>query len=205
MEYVIGVDFDNTIIGYDDLLYRLALERGLIPPDARRGKKAIRDHIRLNHNDIEWQKLQAEMYGPRIGEAVLIDGVVDFFRACHERGAPVFIVSHKTAYSNLTGGGVNLHEAATGWLRQHGFFSANRFGLTESEVYYRPTLPKKVAQIAELKCTHFIDDLEETFREPAFPAGVQKILFNPHREQIDVNGVDAFSDWGRIRASVFND
>ena len=177
MDYIIGVDFDNTIIGYDDLLFRLALERQLIPRDAKRGKKSIRDHIRRHHTDLEWQKLQAEMYGPRIGEAVLINGVADFFRACKDRNVSVFIVSHKTAHSNLTGGGANFHDAATGWLRAQGFFG-KPFGLTENGVFYRPTLTQKVAQIAELKCTHFIDDLEETFRETGFPSGVRRMLFN---------------------------
>jgi hypothetical protein len=205
MHQVIGVDFDNTIIGYDDLLFRLAVERRLIPFDARRGKKAIRDRIRLDHGDIEWQKLQAEMYGPRIGEAVLIDGVNDFFRACRKHGVPVYIVSHKTAFSNLSGAGANFHDAATGWLRLHGFFNADGLGLSERQVFYKPTLPEKVAQISRLKCTHFIDDLEETFHEAGFPAGVRKLLFNPHHETSELNGVECYRDWSRIRASIFHD
>ena len=31
-KFIIGVDFDNTIISYDDLLYKVAEERGISVP-----------------------------------------------------------------------------------------------------------------------------------------------------------------------------
>jgi len=73
---VIGVDFDNTIVSYDDLLFEAALKRGLIRQDVSRSKRAIRDSIRrLPEGESKWQQLQALIYGPRMEEAKLIDGI----------------------------------------------------------------------------------------------------------------------------------
>jgi hypothetical protein len=205
MNPVIGIDFDNTIINYDAVLFRLAVERQLIAPSARPSKKCIRDQIRTRPDgDIEWQRLQAVVYGPAISEAVLTDGVADFIRGCHGRGLPVYIVSHKTAYSNLGGSRTSFHDAATHWMRDHGFFEADGLALAESHVFYEPTRKQKVARIVALGCTHFIDDLEETFLERTFPSGVTKILYNPHGEPVVVIGVRVCADWRQISAGILS-
>jgi hypothetical protein len=205
MAPVIGIDFDNTIVSYDDLLFRLARERGLIAATARKSKKHIRDTIRtLPDGELAWQEIQAEMYGPAIDDAVLIDGVDDFVRACRRRGVALFVVSHKTACSNLGKSRVNFREAATGWMRRHGFFDANRLGFAEREVFYEATRANKVARIAVLGCSHFIDDLEETFLERTFPAGVSRLLYNPHDEPVSATGVHNCASWQQIAESVFS-
>jgi len=206
MERVIGIDFDNTIISYDDVLFRLAMGHGLIAPTARKSKKHIRDTIRtLPGGELAWQELQAIMYGPAIGAAVLIDGVGDFVRACRQQGAAVFIISHKTTCSNLGGSKVNFRDAATAWMREHGFFRPDGLGFAEQDVYYEATRPDKVARIATLRCTHFIDDLEETFLERTFPSRVSRLLYNPHGEPVTAPGVQICSNWNQIAASVFHE
>ena len=50
--------------------------------------------------EIEWQKLQGLMYGPRMGEASFSPQIADFFDLCQKRGAKIRIVSHKTEYAN---------------------------------------------------------------------------------------------------------
>ena len=39
---ILGVDFDNTIVAYDSLFHRVALERGLIPADLLNLSKVLR-------------------------------------------------------------------------------------------------------------------------------------------------------------------
>ena len=76
---VCGIDFDNTIVAYDELLNTIAQERGLICGGQTRAKREIRDRIRqLPDGETEWQTCQALLYGQRIGEAHLIDGVAAF-------------------------------------------------------------------------------------------------------------------------------
>ena len=43
---LVGVDFDNTIVCYDGLFHKLALERGLIPEDFPASKGEVRDFLR---------------------------------------------------------------------------------------------------------------------------------------------------------------
>jgi hypothetical protein len=43
-------------------------------------------------------------------------------------------------------------------------------------VYFEGTRTEKIARIVALGCTHFIDDLEEVFDDPAFPSGVERLL-----------------------------
>jgi len=67
VDYIIGVDFDNTLVSYGDNVHREAVQRGLIPPVVGKSKKEIRDRIRqLPDGEIEWQRLQATVYGLKI-------------------------------------------------------------------------------------------------------------------------------------------
>ena len=186
---IIGVDFDNTIISYDELFARLARERGHATRD---GKKAIRDKIRqVPDGDIEWQKLQGMADGPRMAEATLMDGVTDFFTACRKRDIPVHVISHKTEFAGYDDTHTNLRHAASAWLRAHDLPDAH-FGGTRAE---------KIAAIKQLGCTMFVDDLEETFLEPDFPSDTEKILFAP-RGHSPVPGAHISRSWQEITERV---
>lgn len=176
----IGLDFDNTIAGYDELIHRVALEQNLIDTRVPPNKRAVRDHIRTRQNgEIEWQVLQGVVYGPRMGEALLFDGVRDFLHQCRQRGASTFIVSHKTEFANFDPTQTPLREAALSWLDAHGLFSDDGPGPSRADVYFEATRQGKIARIEQLGCTHFVDDLEEVFNETGFPENATKILFAP--------------------------
>jgi len=71
----IGVDFDNTLIDYDEVFRALACERGLVDPGFRGGKDAVRRVIRgLPDGEEAWQRLQGTAYGTGIGRAGMFDG-----------------------------------------------------------------------------------------------------------------------------------
>lgn len=197
---VIGLDFDNTIICYDLLIHALAIERGLISPPFPPQKKIIRKQIIQAYGDEEWQKIQAIVYGERIGEATAAPGVEQFLEQCRKQQIPVYIISHKTEYSNLLQGGTNFRTAALKWMEQQQFFS--RFGLQPSKIHFTSTREEKVQKIKELGCTHFIDDLEEVFQEKNFPAGVIKILYAPEGKAVP--GVIPMKQWGKIYDYFFH-
>lgn len=200
-ELRIGVDFDNTIVSYDELIYRVAVEQGLIGTEEVLGKKEIRDRIRQRENgEIEWQQVQGIVYGPRMGEARLIEGVQEFFVRCRQRQVYRFIVSHKTEYARFDPTRTPLREAAFEWMAQKGFFADDGLGLCRSEVFFESTREEKVARIRQLGCTHFIDDLEEVFREEGFPLEVKKILFAPRGNGVLPEEVRLASSWQEITA-----
>lgn len=204
MKRVIGVDFDNTLVSYDDAMKRAAVERGLVAAGATSHKEALRDEIRrLPGGEREWQKLQAVVYGPRIGEARLIEGVTDFFRQCREMGCHLYILSHKTEFANADRGGANLRRAALAWMVDHGFFEDDGLGLCQQNVYFEASRLEKLQRIQTLGCTHFVDDLEETFLEPSFPVGVMKILYAPGQARQLPAEVKVARTWKEIAEHVF--
>lgn len=81
----IGIDFDNTIICYDEVFCHLAKSWGLINPDFKGTKQQLRDEIRTTHDDITWQRLQGKAYGEFIGHAKLFDGFKAFLIQCHSQ------------------------------------------------------------------------------------------------------------------------
>lgn len=200
----IGVDFDNTLVSYDNLIHQVAVDRSLIGLQTDPSKKWVRDSIRgLPGGEIEWQKVQALVYGPRIGEAIPAQGVAEFLEACARHGVKVNIVSHKTEFANYDETGTNLRCAAVSWLEQHRFFDTSSFNLSRNDVYFETSRREKLDRIGQLGCTHFIDDLEETFLEESFPASVQKLLYSPQPASVPA-GVHLAGDWRRITDHLFH-
>ena len=76
---MIGVDFDNTIVCYDDVFGRVAIERGLVPAAVASSKTAVRDHLRAIGQEDRWTELQGIIYGPRMVDAPMFPGVAEFF------------------------------------------------------------------------------------------------------------------------------
>lgn len=177
----IGIDFDNTIADYDRLFADLAVEAGHLAVRPEGGKRVIRDLVRSRDDgEIAWQKLQALAFGPRIGGAVMMEGFATFVAQCRSRDVAVFVVSHKTRFAAQDRHGADLHEATLGWMEENGFFSPYGLGMRRDNVFFEPTRGKKVERIAALEVTHFVDDLEDVFQEPAFPDDAEEILFAPH-------------------------
>ncbi|MBF0332454.1 MAG: hypothetical protein HQL40_02255 [Alphaproteobacteria bacterium] len=194
----IGLDFDNTLVGYDPLLRRVAGEWGMAADGL--GKKAIRDAFRASpEGDLAWQRLQGVVYGPRMAEAEMIEGVAPFLEACRALGVRLFVVSHKTERAGIDETGTNLRDAARAWMRGNGLF--DRFGLAEADVFFESTREAKVARIASLAVEAFVDDLEEVFAEPGFPEGVDRLLFHPGGEP-PAGPWRGFRDWEAIRRDL---
>lgn len=199
-----GIDFDNTIVTYDELLMRIARERGLLGERVGGSKRSIRDRIRLlPDGEVEWQKCQALLYGSRIREARLIAGVDHFFRLCRERGVETYIISHKTEHSRYDATGTNLRGAALEWMAENRFFEEGGLGLRPEHVLFADTRHEKIARVVELGCTDFIDDLEETFLEKTFPAGVVRLLYEPGRTSPPPAGISLMKSWQEISDYFF--
>jgi hypothetical protein len=196
----IGIDFDNTIAGYDHLFLAIARERGLLPESFAGSKKSIRDAIRARPNgELAWTELQGVVYGARMADAEIIAGVAPFLSECRRRGIPVRIVSHKTRFAARDPLNVNLHDASTAWLEAHGFF--DRFGIARDMVFFEPTREDKCRRIGALQLSHFIDDLEEVFHEPSFPDGVERYLLDA--EGGTSSRFKTFTAWRDIQDDIF--
>ena len=203
---IIGVDFDNTIASYDQVLFDLALKRGLIETRALRGKRAIRDAVRLLPNgEKEWQSLQAEIYGPAMGRAVLIPGVKDFVIKCKLYRIPIHIISHKTEYANYDQTGTSLRNAAMQWLELQGFLGGKEWSISTKQVHFKSTREAKVEAIKSLGCTHFVDDLVELYEESNFPQEIVKILYTPEGVMSNQITCTQAETWNEITHLIFGE
>jgi hypothetical protein len=201
---VIGVDFDNTIVRYDDVFGRVALDLDLVPPHAATSKTSVRDHLRSIGQEDRWTELQGIIYGPRMIDAALFPGVATFFADCRTNGIPIAIVSHRTRFPYL-GEQHDLHAAARNFLARHGFHDEAGIGLPVDCVFFEETKESKLARIAAIGCTTFIDDLPELLADPRFPSGVRRILFDPsqlHEPPLDVEVAASWAEVERLLAKA---
>ena len=156
----------------------------------------VREALRVRPGgEQDWMRLQGRVYGAHMKDAELIDGVDAFLRRCRSQSIRVCIVSHKTEFGHFDPDHVNLRDVARDWMRSKGFFDPNGFGLSPNDVSFEATREEKVAQIGALGCTHFIDDLEEVFREPGFPVQTKQYLFARH----------AYKSWDEIADDILGD
>jgi hypothetical protein len=198
----IGIDFDNTIIAYDDVFCIAAKACGLIDPGFSGSKQAVRDSIRLlPDGELAWQRLQGQVYGKGIGGAKMVTGVEAFLRRCRTEGCVVAVVSHKTEYGHFDPDRVNLRTAAVDWMAAQGLLDGDR-GVARADVYFESTRAEKVKRIAALSLTHFIDDLSEVLTDPEFPPNVKRILFG-NGAQPASSSYTICSTWLDIEQQVF--
>ena len=188
----IGIDFDNTIVCYDQLFHNLALERNLTPKNLPISKQAVRDYLREIGSEDVWIEMQGLGYGPRMGDALPYPGAIDLIRKLAKQNLPVAIVSHKTK-TPYGGPPYDLHQAAFDWLNAQGFCSDT--SLKSVEIYFELSREDKFARIKSLGCSEFIDDLPEFLTAPEFPTGVNRVLFDPNDVNLDNEGYQRLQTW----------
>ncbi|MEM7576711.1 MAG: haloacid dehalogenase-like hydrolase [Planctomycetota bacterium] len=195
-DMILGLDFDNTIARYDELFFKLARERDLIPADLPHDKTAIRDFLRQRGHEDNWTKLQGIAYGPRITEAQPFTGVTETIARLVLAGIETHIVSHKTK-TPYRGKPHDLHAAARNFLNHHGISPQH---IPAERVHLCPTKDAKLERIGTLGCTHFLDDLPEFLAEPAFPTSTQRLLFDPAQKHMIRPRVQRICRWTDLLA-----
>jgi hypothetical protein len=202
----IGLDFDNTIIRYDEVFQSAAKDRGLLAAEFSGTKQQIRDAIRCQPDgDVKWQALQGYVYGKGIGNAKLFPGVPDFLRRARGCGDTILIVSHKTEHGHFDPDKVNLRGAALQWMEGQGFFTDDGFSIVRDHVHFASTRSEKLNRIAGLNCDFFVDDLEEVLVDPEFPPSVRRILFSDKTTMTGSLPYSVCRDWPSIGEIVFLD
>ena len=173
----IGIDFDNTIVSYDTLFYKVALENNMVPIDISVNKVAIRDYLHKTGQEEVWTEMQGYVYGARMCEAKAYPGVIDFIARATKCGHDLFIISHKTKFPIL-GAQYDLHAAARDWVVKHLHLCGTPL-ISAERVFFEPTKEAKIQCLDQIGCNIFIDDLPEILMSQHFPCTVQRILFNP--------------------------
>ncbi len=198
---VIGIDFDNTIACYDQLIFDEALKRGLIAPETTASKTVIRDAIReRDDGEMEWRLLQPVIYGRCISRATVFAGVTDFLQRRHAARDDIHIVSHKTRISRYDPDKLDLRRAAREWIK--GMKLEQYLVSGDRAAFFESTSGSKVKRVASLGCEIFIDDLPETLTHQDFPPNVNKILFDPHNQHKTTADIYRCQSWQQIKETV---
>jgi len=191
----IGVDLDNTIVCYNGLFHRVAVDRGWIPRGLASDKQSVRDYLRGEDRNDDWTILQGMVYGAEMIHAKPFFGVTEFFDGAVQRNWQLSIVSHRTRKPYL-GPETDLHEAARNWLATNGVTNGPT-GISESQLFFEETLEDKLDRIKRLKCRLFIDDLQEVLLHESFPGGVRRVCFDPQR-RCTSHYLERVSDWSEL-------
>jgi hypothetical protein len=195
---IIGLDFDNTIVSYDELFHKVSVEQKLIDQTFEINKIKIRDYLRSIDKEEIWTEMQGYVYGYRMQEAKAFPFVKDFFLKIVELGHEILIISHKTKYPFI-GEKYDLHEAAKKWIEKN--LIKDEFStFSLDKCFFEPTKDEKVKRIKEMKCDYYIDDLPEILQNQYFPSNCQKILFDPESnyEKNNLSNISIKNSWLQI-------
>jgi hypothetical protein len=195
---LIGLDFDNTIVNYNEAIPQLAKERFELPKELSVNKVSLRDFLRTKKREHEWTEFQGELYGPRMSYAYPYPGAIDAMRTLMTYGHRLVIISHRTKYP-YAGYQYDLHAYAEEWvatrLSPQGLFS-------RESVYFLETRAEKILTIATLKCDVFLDDLPEVLNDTNFPTGTKGILFDPDNLKSDFQSNCKIKSWKELSAKL---
>ena len=177
----LGIDLDNTIICYDELIYKLAKKKfyKLNLNKNLNSKNIIKSEIINNYNNAEWTKLQGLIYGEKLNYASLFD---DFYNTIKQlkNYYDIYIVSHKTKHPSI-GKKVNLRKASKNFLRNKNISYCENELIKNENIFFTNTKKEKIEIIKKNKIDIFIDDLDGILKD--LPESIYKIHFSKNKLQ----------------------
>jgi len=189
---LIGLDFDNTLVCYNEAIVRLADKLLKLPPDLPRTKLAIRDYLREANREHDWTAFQGELYGPGMSYAEPFEHSVETLQVLKAAGYSLCIVSHRS-FTPYAGPAYDLHAAARAWIDENLALDL----IVNSQAFFYETMNQKIAAIGALECEIFVDDLPIVLANEDFPSTCQPILFDPENFHAKVNFV-RINHWNQL-------
>jgi hypothetical protein len=200
---IIGIDLDNTIISYDDSLKWYVSKEHPELKLTSFTKSYIKATIRSKYGNVEWMRLQGQLYSKGLQYARPFDNVLSALINFHRLGHQLYIVSHKTKFGHFDESKADLRVLALEWLSNQNFLDYEFTGLKEGDVFFCATLDEKIATIERLSCGVFIDDLLNVFHHPLFPISCEKILFQPRVEAlVNAEEINIMDNWDKVSTFV---
>ncbi len=191
----LGLDFDNTLIDYDEVFYEIAAEKNLIPKDIIKTKIEVRRYLKNKGKEKLFTLLQGEVYGSKINLAKQSDGMFETLMMLKKQEIELFIVSHKTLHP-YAGPKFNLHLAALKWLTKNEFFTPNGLNFKKENIFFELTVENKIKRIESLGITHYIDDLTKILE--LIKPTINRIHYNPKAENYNIDNLFNLKSWAAL-------
>ena len=194
---IIGIDFDNTIIKYDDVFGRVALKKRIIQNTELKSKNDVKKYLISEGREDDWTELQGIVYGSHIMEAQPYGGFLNTLKVLIVAGHHLKIISHKTKYPFI-GEKVDLQKAAIKWLKEKEIVGEEKRKISETDVFFCGTIQHKVDTIEDQKCEVFVDDLVKVLE--LIDPKVNRILFTSDLTGNECRKFSILRDWGGIHS-----
>ena len=196
MNIRIGLDFDNTIVNYDETFREIALKLKIIPKKWIGSKIELRTYLIKKNDENLWKKLQGLVYGKYMSKAKINPGLKAFLLKSKILNAKVFIVSHKTIHGHYDKEKNLLRSSALKWIRK------NKITYIE-KIYFESTILEKVRRIDKLKLNFFVDDLSLILNHEYFPKNTKKILYSKNIPKIKNKKIIYAKTWSSVKNAIF--
>ena len=116
-DFRVGIDFDNTLAGYDHVFVTVAKQFGLLPRRFQGDKRSVKENLMRNPlGEEQWMHLQGQVYGRFMQAAELLPGAREFLSLCRKHDIEIVIVSHKTQFGHYDDSRIDLQNAAMRWM-----------------------------------------------------------------------------------------
>ena len=187
----LGIDLDNTIISYDDLIHNLAKKKfsKIKLSKNTKSKKIIKNKIIKFYNNDQWTKLQGIIYGEKILEAKLFSNFKEAIQKLKNE-FEIFIISHKTNKAAI-GKDINLRSAAKKFLKKNDISFCKNELINKNKILFASTQKEKIKLIKNKGIDIFIDDLDIVLQ--ALPNQIKKMHFSKKKYKFE-----NFYDWKKI-------
>jgi len=189
---IVGIDLDNTIVIYDDLI-RTQADLLNVPLNLK-SKKDIADYLRNNNLENKWTEIQGLIYGPLMNRAKIASNFFDVVTELIKKNVEIVIISHRTKYSQYDGS-FNLHDSAISWLNENIFTKLKE---NQIKVIFGETIEEKITIIKQQNVNYFIDDLDKILSHIDFPSSTRKILFTNDITKYPYKDISILTNWNLL-------
>ena len=202
----IGVDFDNTIADYDLVFEEVAVDMGFLGGRNFLSKADVKNAIiSQKDGDINWQRLQGQIYGKYMHKAKVFPGFTEFLLLAKIKGFTISVVSHKSEFGHFDDNKISLRSEALKWIIHNKLIEPDLFKLQKKDIYFEATREEKIQRIITLGCNFFVDDLEEVFNEKNFPVEINKFLFDPLDKKINSKNFVTINSWRSLTKLILGE
>ena len=174
----IGVDFDNTIVSYQESIKELADKFLDLPADISKTKQDVKGFLQAKGRNDLWTSFQGHLYGPGMRYAKPYEGCLEALSSLIKDGHEVRIISHRSRFP-YAGEKYDLHGYASEWIERELACAGLLDTIKRENISFHESKEQKIGMIIKTGVEIFIDDLLSILNDEQLGNGIRKFHFCP--------------------------